>query len=390
MVFRAELYNQERGENSNLWMDFPIKDYGKAYDGLRYIGIGHATAKDCRIKSIAGDYTVLDALKGSDVNVDELDYLAKRMDSFWGPEAAQFEATAAAREITDIEDFINLTFCCQNVTVVSDFNDLEAVGKAHFLNKNGGAVAVSEMKGVDFKQEALDLIQSGTGTVTPYGLVFDNGMKMERLYKGKEFPPYLYEPPVAVLWVRRESAPEAPPTCLYLPMQKECMDRALERGGWTNDWTDMTIEFEIHDAPKELFKTFDPARENPAQLNEMVQAIAAVGKDDLPKLLAAVELAEPPDAYSLSNLARNIDLFSFYPNVTDAEDYGRELMDADGLYQHEIEDYIDFERYGDDQMRLEEGMFVDGGYVSYCGGIPLERLMGGQDAPDQGMTMGGM
>jgi hypothetical protein len=241
MVFRAELYNPDRGEANAVRVEFPIKDYGKAYDALRHIGIGSAIAQDCRIKSIEGDYPVLEVLAGANANVDELDYLAKRLDGFWGAEATQFGAAATARGIQNIDDFINLTFSCQTVTVVSDFSDLEAVGKAHYINKNGGAVATSAMEGVDFKQEALDLLQSGKGVITPCGLVFDNGMEMERLYEGKEFPPYLYEPPVAVLWVRHESTPEASPTCLYLPMPKECMERALERGGWTNDWSDIAI-----------------------------------------------------------------------------------------------------------------------------------------------------
>jgi hypothetical protein len=255
MVFRAELYNPDRGEANAVRMEFPIKDYGKAYDALRHIGIGSATAQDCRIKSIEGDYPALEVLAGANANVDELDYLAKRLDNFWGSEGAQFEAAAAVKQITKMEDFINLTFCCQTITVVSDFSDLEAVGKAHYINKNGGAVATSAMEGVDFKKEALDLLQSGKGVVTPCGLVFDNGMEMERLYKGSEFPPYLYEPPVAVLLVKHESTPDASPTCLYLPMQKECMDRALERGGWTDDWSDMMIEFEAHTAPSDLFRT---------------------------------------------------------------------------------------------------------------------------------------
>jgi hypothetical protein len=390
MVFRAELYNPNQGEANAVRMEFPIKDYGKAYDALRHIGIGSAIAQDCQIKSIEGDYSALEVLAGANANVDELDYLAKRLDSFWGAEATQFGAAAAARGIENIEDFINLTFSCQTVTVVSDFSDLEAVGKAHFLNKNGGGVPTSAMEGVDFKQEALDLLQSGKGMITPCGLVFDNGMEIEQLYKGGEFPPYLHEPPVAVLWVKHESTPDASPTCLYLPMQKECMDRALERGGWIDDWSDMTLEFEAHTAPGELFRTIDTESENPAQLNEMAQAINSVIRGNKAKLCAAVEMAEPPDAHSLGVVARNIDLFSFYPDVTDAEAYGRALMDADNLYQQEIEDYIDFERYGDDQMLLEKGEFVEGGYISYCGGVPLEKLMGGQDVSEQGMEMGGM
>lgn len=32
-------------------------------------------------------------------------------------------------ELTDIKDSINLTYCCQQATVITDFSDLEAVGR---------------------------------------------------------------------------------------------------------------------------------------------------------------------------------------------------------------------------------------------------------------------
>jgi hypothetical protein len=35
-------------------------------------------------------------------------------------------------------------------------------------------------------------------------------------------------------------------------------------------------------------------------------------------------------------------------------------------------------------------MLVEGGYISYCGGVSMGEMMGGQDTPEQGMTMGGM
>ena len=34
------------------------------------------------------------------------------------------------------------------------------------------------------------LIESGSGTVTPYGVVYDNGMKLEQIYDGQFFPCY--------------------------------------------------------------------------------------------------------------------------------------------------------------------------------------------------------
>jgi hypothetical protein len=42
------------------------------------------------------------------------------------------------RRMTDIADFINLTFCCQRATVITDFSDLERIRKSHVLTLNGG------------------------------------------------------------------------------------------------------------------------------------------------------------------------------------------------------------------------------------------------------------
>ncbi len=33
-----------------------------------------------------------------------------------------------------LKDLINLTFSCQQVTVISDFTDLEAIGRQHYIN----------------------------------------------------------------------------------------------------------------------------------------------------------------------------------------------------------------------------------------------------------------
>jgi hypothetical protein len=390
------LYNPERGENTATRFDFPIPDYVKAFDVLSSMGIGHATERDCRILSIEGYYPVLSILDGSDVNIDELDYLAKRLDSFWEGEGDQLQAVASAKGITDIEGLINLTFCCDNVTLINDFDNLERAGKMHFINRQGGVVTVSAMEGVDFKQEALDLLNSGQGVVTPYGLLFDNDMEIERLYQGREFPPYLYDQYAAVLWLTHESAPEAKPTCLYLPSPQICLERALERGGWTQGSQDMNIEFEALDAPQELFRHFHPESENPIALNDMAEAISLVQKQDMPTLLAAVELAEPPDAFSLANLALNIDQFEYIPDITNAEEYGRWMIRESGcfLYDAELDEYYDFEGYGESRLAHDIGQFLaGGGYIFIKSDITLEQLMHDQtpsEQPEQGVSFQGM
>ena len=92
-------------------------------------------------------------------------------------------------DLTDIKDFINLTFCCQEATVITDFSDLKKIGRDHYMNLNGGCALMEELENLDGKETARLLIDSGAGVVTPYGVVYDNGMKLEPLYRGGAFPP---------------------------------------------------------------------------------------------------------------------------------------------------------------------------------------------------------
>lgn len=55
-----------------------------------------------------------------------------------------------------------------------------------------------QYEGFTVKPESLDgeetarlLIDSGAGVVTPYGVVYDNGMKLEQYYNGHQFPLFL-------------------------------------------------------------------------------------------------------------------------------------------------------------------------------------------------------
>lgn len=84
-----------------------------------------------------------------------------------------------------MKDFINLTFCCERATVISDFSKLEEAGRNYRMSLNGGSMPMDELKALDGRKEALQLIATGGGTVTPYGVVYDNGMELERLYDGR-------------------------------------------------------------------------------------------------------------------------------------------------------------------------------------------------------------
>ena len=46
------------------------------------------------------------------------------------------------------------------------------------MNLHGGSASVDELNALDGEETARRLIESGSGTVTPYGVVYDNGMKL--------------------------------------------------------------------------------------------------------------------------------------------------------------------------------------------------------------------
>ena len=154
--------------------------------------LGNPLERDCRLDELESGFPILKRLEKVGINLDELDYLARRLDSFDSYEAAQFQAMAVRLGTFDMTDFINLTFCCQQATVITDFSDLEAVGRRHVLTASGGHMPVDELAQVDGRKEALKLILNGQGAVTPYGVAYDNGKELEQLYReGGPFPEYV-------------------------------------------------------------------------------------------------------------------------------------------------------------------------------------------------------
>ena len=126
---------------------------------LKALEVGDVRKSDCHIAEIESPLPVLKCLEDTDVNVDELDYLAKRLDSFSDHELRQFQAIAAKNGYFKLKDLINLTFSCQQVTVISDFSDLEAIGRQHFLNTHYGTTS-AELAQQKFRLIALDLLQN--------------------------------------------------------------------------------------------------------------------------------------------------------------------------------------------------------------------------------------
>ena len=206
-MIQAVLGNPGRPEYGVATIPFPIPhdQYAHCMDLLEALEIGDTVKADCKVEEIDSFFSVLKRTEMLTVNVEELNYLAKRLDSFDTGEAAQFQAMAHKLELFELKDLINLTFCCQQATVITDFSNLDAVGRDHYMNLHGGSASVDELNKLDGEETARQLIESGSGTITPYGVVYDNGMKLEQVYDGRFFPCYYYEPNVITVAVTSKS-----------------------------------------------------------------------------------------------------------------------------------------------------------------------------------------
>jgi hypothetical protein len=143
MQFQAVLCNRQHPEYGVATIPFPIPgtEYENVIRLLEPLGLGDEVKQDCHIEEIRGDIPALKQIERTNANLDELDYLAKRLDSFDAYELTQFQGMASRLSLHSVERVINLTFCCQESTVISDFTHLDAIGRKHFLTLNGGCAS---------------------------------------------------------------------------------------------------------------------------------------------------------------------------------------------------------------------------------------------------------
>ena len=372
MMIQAVLSNPHYPEYGVSTIPFPIPhdQYAHCMELLEALEIGDAVKADCQVQEINSFYSVLKRTEMLTVNVEELNYLAKRLDSFDTGEAAQFQAMAHKLGLSTCKDFINLTFCCQQATVITDFSDLTAVGRNHYMNLHGGSAKMEELEALDGEAVARSLIAGGSGTVTPYGVVYDNGTKLEQVYDGRFFPCYYYEPNAITIAVTAKSEPEDTEhiTWLYLPMAQEEVDRALQRAGIMN-LADARLHLEDTQLPDEVDALLDMEQESLADLNALAQVADALSSDDMKKLGAVVTLAKPQTTEQIKNLLENLDLFDFVPGVHTPTEYGKYMIQESERFEYDenLEAFYDYEGYALQRMNEEDGMFTDRGYIAYKG-----------------------
>nr|WP_325249784.1 hypothetical protein [uncultured Oscillibacter sp.] len=155
-VIKAVLHNPSHPEYGQITIPFPIPldEYDQTIEMLQAIEWGFSANRDSIVDEVESPYKPLALLKNTMVNVDQLDYLAKRLAGFCAEETNQFQALAHHLNLCDIKGLINLTFCCQKATVITDFSDLEKIGHSHYIHLCDGSDVTEDLEYLDGADQA--------------------------------------------------------------------------------------------------------------------------------------------------------------------------------------------------------------------------------------------
>ena len=379
-MFEAKLKSRSQPKLGALAVTFPIPEerYETMILALQNLQIGDVRKQDCCIESIrAPDCPALLRMTNTMANVDELDWLGKQLESFDRYELLQFNAAVERFGLSAADELIDLSFCARGVTVVSDFNDLELVGKRHYLTVHG-ACDSEELENLDGKETALALISGQPGYVTQYGVVYDNSIKLEQAYDRKHLPP-IWMAENCILELKIRATGEDDPKkqeWVQLPTSQIKLERAMRRAGIAS-CSEMQMLVSDSRFPDEVDCTLDVEHGSLFELNRLCQICSNFKEQDFVKLGAVCQMAKPECAANLLQLAENLDQFDFAPGVHTPEEYGRYMIQKSGHFEYDenLDEFYNYGDYGVQRMLQEDGVFVDRGYVSYHGTLTLDELM---------------
>ena len=109
-------------------------------------------------------------LKDRLANLDELNYLGKRMESFDTLEYDQFLIGISKLDSKEVKDLINLTFNLNHFTLCQDVSSYGTIGREYVLNTEG-AVPAHDEDDPKYATIGKDLIDRGLAQITERGLL---------------------------------------------------------------------------------------------------------------------------------------------------------------------------------------------------------------------------
>lgn len=214
--------DQPDDKSKDIW--FPV-DSEKLHEVCKALDIPLSINSNCFIVGL-NDRDMSRIIKTPyTCNIDEFNFLMKRLDSFDAREKDTFYASAVGLGKTELKDLINLTYNTHCYSVISDFGNLNRVGKMIYLNEAGG-VPTGELSDLDGHKIVEDILaHSPIKAITPYGVLLQNRNEPELIYDGKHFPLYFHQNEIATF----EISAKGERAFVYLPCSDIEIQKALLR-----------------------------------------------------------------------------------------------------------------------------------------------------------------
>ncbi|MFI3326517.1 MAG: antirestriction protein ArdA [Clostridia bacterium] len=334
------------------------KEIAKCYEDL---GLENSTKSKVTIGEVYINDDLSEILMDKETTLDELNFFMKYFDSLSKNEIKTFYAVATAKKLDNMKDLINLTQNTNCYNLVDDFSNLNELGKNLYLNQKGSVLS-KVLKEFDGKSYVENIIRNNpTPLVSKHGFIYPNSNEEQNIYNGQCFPSYWYKPCPITMCLDIGTDREF----LYLPCEQSEIDKALERLE-IDDISKAELNVEDYDLTETvaefIFKDLDLEK-----INDFASLIKEKGShSEIDDLIAATKISTVDE---LKNLIDSQYEFEIIPNVHSTLEYGRHMIIDSGRYEYDenLENYIDFNKYGIDRILEESGAFTLQGYVAYKG-----------------------
>ena len=353
-------------------------------DALKKIGVNDEMDTKQTVSEVV-DFECLSLLEGQEVDLDEINYLAKRLDSLTKPEVDKFIVVAQMEGLDEPKDLINLTYNLNRYTLIQNIGDMTAVGRTHTLTREM-AIPADNSRDSEYAKIGKELIESGKGKWTEKGLLFFNDdIPEETIYNGETFPEFDYDG--SCIFAVKMSFLNAR-EFVYLPCEETAIKKALARLGVESpSQCELWMEFDRIDNDKLAKLVFDSVKgEDIYDINEFAKELEDLTETE--KFLAAVEYAETDSVKELAAIAKRLDEFEYIEGVESDTEVGEYLVDNDSDYEcsDNLRDFINYEELGE-RYRIDcNGEYINEGFVYIPSGRRLEVIID----KDMGMSFGGM
>ena len=342
-------------------IELPLSDEELNFQ-MRQMGMRETIPKGKLVKVSEKD-NPLQKLEGQFLNMDEVNFFARRMEHLTEYERKVLAVYANDCDVSTIKDLINLTFSMKGLSLLTDFSDASQVGVRLYTDE------FSEIpeEQMDFTEFAKNALKESNVKVLPYGVLVDHGFELLEVYNGKTFPKFIVsEETVVVVEVQNTTGDRE---YLYLPTDICSMDKVKERLQ-VREYREMKVKKKKN---LRLPDTLVPIPEDINEIqqltlfNEMCRKVRRFQEAELKQLAAAVQFTGLINFSNVAYIATHLNEFEINPTVHNDEEYGKYLITESGLFEVDelLLPHINYAAFGADKKAgtFEVSGYVDDGFV---------------------------